>query len=165
MKKTLSILFLLSGFMIFSGCPYESDVPIDAPSLYLNNRLLGTWEARTNKDESFKISKSDEFTYSIEKTNKKSKETDVQKYLAYGSTVGGTTFLNISENKTDGSPKKYFLYKMVMSSDGMVTLSEVTDNIDERFPASDSLKKFIASNMKNSFFYNKDETSYIRTGK
>jgi len=165
MKKILSFICLLSSFMIFSGCPYESDVPIDTSSMLLNTRMFGTWAAQNNKDESFKISKHDEFTYSIEKANKKSTDSEVEKYLAFGSTVNGVTFLNISDNNSDASSKKYFLYKMEMKNDGMMTLAEVTENIDERFTTSEELKKFIAANMKNSYFYSKDETTYIKIGK
>ncbi len=164
MKKLLSIISLLALFFVFSGCPYESEVPIDNPSVKINPKLLGTWEARSNQDESFKITKKDEFSYSIEKSNKKSKDKETQKYLAFASIVGGATFLNLWENNPEASAKQYYLYKMDIATEGMLTLAEITENIDEHFATSDELKKFILSNMKNSYFYGKDETTYIRTG-
>src|SRR5436189_5178985 len=101
MKRLLTLLAILSCFFVFTGCPYESDVSIDTPSLYVNNRLLGTWEARNNKDEVFKVTKKDEFTYSIEKSNRNNKEKETEKFFAFGSSVGGVTFLNINEDKSD----------------------------------------------------------------
>ncbi len=164
MKKLLSILCLLACSILFVGCPYDSEVPIDKPSVKINAKLLGTWEARSNQDESYKITKKDDFTYSIEKSNKKSKEKDTQKYLAYTSMVSGGTFLNLWENSSDVSSIKYYLYKMEMTGDAMITLAEITENVDEHFTTSEELKKFIGDNMKNSYFFSKEETAYIRTG-
>lgn len=166
MKKICSVLCLLTSFFIFSGCPYDSEVPIDAPSLSINTALLGTWEARNNQDESFKISKHDEFSFNIVKTSKKSNEKkEAEKYRAHLSTINNVTFLNLSDDNPDVLTPKYYLYKLVITNPGIVTLSEITENIDERFKTSDELKKFIAANMKNSYFYSKDEASYIRTDK
>ncbi len=165
MKSLLTLIFLLASFVVFTGCPYQTDVAIDKASVKVDPKLLGTWETRNNPEESYKITRKDEFTYDIEKINKKSSDKKSEKYMAYASTVNGTTFLNLWENNPDGSAPKYFLYKMVMTGDAMFTLSEVTDNIDEQFTSSDELKKFIGVNMKNSYFYNKDETSYIRMTK
>src|SRR5437762_2661764 len=134
MKKTISLIFLLSSFIIFSGCPYESEVPIDAPSLYINTGLIGTWEARNNPDESFKVTKHDEFSYNIEKINKKSTEDNVQKYIGHLSSVGNVTFLNVCEDKP--GDRKYSLYKIAIPNDGFVNLTEVTENIKEHFKKS-----------------------------
>ena len=164
MKKILSIVCLLACSILFIGCPYDSEVPIDKPAVKINQKLVGTWEARSNKDESYKITKKDDFTYSIEKTNKKSKDKDTQKYLAYTSLVNGTSYLNLWENNGDASSIKYYLYKIEMTGDAVITLAEVTENVDERFTTSEELKIFIGDNMKNSYFFGKEETSYIRTG-
>lgn len=164
MKKLLSIACLLTSAILFLGCPYDSEVPIDKPSVKINPKLIGAWEPRNNQDESYVISKKDAFTYSIEKTNKKSKEKDNQVYLAYTSMVNGTAFLNLWENTIDTSSIKYYLYKLEMTGDAIITLAEVTENIDERFTVSVDLKNFISANMKNSYFFSKEETSYIRTG-
>ncbi|MCX6291466.1 MAG: hypothetical protein NT126_06845 [Bacteroidetes bacterium] len=163
MKKLLSVLCLLSLFFVFTGCPYESDVSIDSPVVNINPKILGTWEARSNQDESYKITKKDDHTYSIEKKDKKAKDKESQKYFAFPSVVGGVTFLNLWENNAEASSPKYFLYKLEMTGDAMVTLSEVSENIDERFTSSDALKQFISANMKNSYFFSKEETTYIRT--
>jgi hypothetical protein len=164
MKNLLSAISLLALFFVFTGCPYQSDVPIDAPSVKINPKLLGTWEARTNQDESYKITRKDDFTYSIEKIKKKSKEKESQKYFAYASIVNGSTFLNLWENNGDASAGQYFFYKMEMTGDAIFTLAEVTENIDEKFTSGEELKKFIAANMKNSYFFSKEETTYLRMG-
>lgn len=125
--------------------------------------MLGTWEARKNEDEVYKISQQDEFTYQIVKSSKNS--TDTESYLAHESSINGMRFWNIRKPSLDDSAPKYYLYKIDKKSEGMITMYEVTDNIDEQFESGKELKAFISSNMEKSFFYNKEEASYIKTGK
>jgi hypothetical protein len=164
MKKLITYLSFLSLCFVFSGCPYEADVAIDTPSIPVNPKLIGTWEIRNNQDDSYKVSKKNDFTYAIVKSNKKSKEKGEQIYLAFISLLNGTYFLNVKEDMGEASSKKYMLYKMEMKGDAVFTLAEITDNIDERFVTVDELRKFIIDNMKNSYFYNRDEAEYFKTG-
>ena len=43
-----------------------------------------------------------------------------------------------------------------------ITVFEVTDNIDEKFDDSEDLKEFVSKYKDLSFFYNKDEETYLR---
>ena len=62
--------------------------------------------------------------------------------------------------------KMYYLYKIDMQSGAsFIKLLPVTENIDEKFTSSAELKKFIEKNKSLSFFYDKDENSFIKTGK
>lgn len=160
MKALLSIILVLMVCIISGGCPYETDVPIDNPSVKINSKLLGKWKDSQTEDASYKVSKKDDFTYSIEKSQKDSD--DKEKYLAYASVINGTTFLNIWEDKGFEEKHSYSLYKMEVKSEKQITLTEVTENIDEKFISSDELKKFITANMKNSYFFSKDETILLR---
>jgi hypothetical protein len=158
MKKIVTIISMLSLSFTFCGCPYESAVPINTPSIKVNPKLPGTWEMQNDKHDTYKVTKMDEFSYAITQTNKKENN---DKLFAYESVVNGTSFLNIWEA---GKSKQYSLYKIEMKPDGTVMLAEVTDNITEHFTSSGQLKKFIASNMKNSYFFGKDEVKLIRKG-
>ena len=45
--KTRILLFIsiLAGGIILTGCPYESDYPIDNPSIKIDIGWLGKWES------------------------------------------------------------------------------------------------------------------------
>ena len=162
MKLQFRIFGLFASWLIFAGCPYESNVPIDAPSVKINPNLLGTWEDRENKNDEYHISKQDEFTYHIVVTERDKDEHEI--YHAYASDVKGVMFLNIFKSTPGDTSATCLLYKMEMENDHSITLSEVTDNIDEKFSSSGELKKFIGANMKNSYFFGKEVTYLVRPG-
>ena len=157
MKRILNFFWLLLACTAFSGCPYESEVPIDNPSIKVNPKLLATWEDTKNHDV-YKVTKHDDFTYSIEQVNTK----ENSGLLAFESLVEGVTFLNIWDAST--VTKKYSLYKIDSQPDGSILLSEVTENIAETFSSGAELKKFISANMKNSYFFGKEKITLTRKG-
>jgi hypothetical protein len=163
MKTLTQAIILFSMCVLFSGCPYESEVPIDKPSVKINSKLLGKWDDINNHGDKYEVSIKDEFTYSIEHTSQKNKESE--KYLAYASIVNGTTFLNLWKIYPDNASHSYSLFKMNMKTVDTVTVTEVTENIDEKFASSEELKKFITSNMKISYFYGKNPMELVRSGK
>jgi len=138
-----------------TGCPYESSVTIDNPSVKINTKLLGAWKDKKNSDI-YTVEKHDEFTYGITQSK------DNDKLLAFVSIVNGVNFLNFWEPGSDAPSKKYSFYKMEMQTDGSLLLSEITDNITESFTSSDDLKKFISANMKNSYFFGKETVTLVR---
>jgi hypothetical protein len=163
MKKLKQLGLILAASVLFMGCPYGTEVAIDEkPTVKVMPALLGKWEQRSSTDYSYMVSKTDEFNYKIEKTTVSSGEKTV--YMGFVSEVAGDKFFNIYEEKA--SPKTYYLYRIDMSGgDNMVKMQSVTQNIDEKFTSSADLKKFIVQYKGLSFFYEKDEDSYIKTGK
>ncbi|CAN5778838.1 hypothetical protein BH10BAC3_BH10BAC3_00910 [soil metagenome] len=160
MKKIIQIISLLSFSFVITGCPYENTVPIDSPSIKINPKLLGSWQVQNDKNDIYKVTKLNEFTYAITEPNK---EKNNYTLLTYESVINGFSFLNMWEDEP-GKARQYALYKMDIKPNGSVTLAEVTDNITEHFTSADQLKKFVAANMKNSYFYGKDEIQLIRKG-
>jgi hypothetical protein len=162
--KTLQHIFaVVIVAILFMGCPYGTEVAIDEkPVVKVMPSLLGKWEQRSSTDYSYTVSKVDEFTYKIEKLTVSSGEKTV--YNGFVSDVGGEKFFNIWEESA--TTKTYYLYKVDMSGgDNLVKLVSVTDNIDEKFTSSAELKKFIEKYKGLSFFFEKDEDSYIKTNK
>ncbi|HKC68016.1 MAG TPA: hypothetical protein VKG26_07280, partial [Bacteroidia bacterium] len=90
------------------------------------------------------------------------KSADVTVYTGFLSNIDDTRFMNVTEE--DGSSaKKYYLYKITVSTSGAkATLIPVTENIDEKFANSAELKAYIKKYMALSFFYSKDEDEYFR---
>jgi hypothetical protein len=158
-------LFILLAFfaIVFMGCPYSSEVPIDEPSVKTDPKLIGKWEDKNSSEYNYIISKSGDFNYKIckRKIKAESTGTDTSTYMAYVSDVNGTRFLNLWEAYS--TSKSYSLYKLELNGSGSkLTLASVTENIDEKFTSSPELKKFIQMYMNLSFFYSKDEDVYIR---
>jgi Zn-finger nucleic acid-binding protein len=163
MKKLLRFTFLILSCVVVGGCPYETDVPIDAPSVIVDPNLLGTWIDNGNVNEIYTVSRQDDYTYQIVATQEDEKETET--YTAHASIVNKTTFLNIKKTRPEPMTNSYILYKIELRGDQEVILTEITENIDEKFSSSQELKKFISKNMNNSYFYGKDETHLIRPEK
>ncbi len=161
MKKLVALTGIVSLAILLCSCPYESVVPIDEPRVKINPKILGTWE-ETEDHDVYKVSRKDDFTYSIDVTE--NKDNKANHFIAFLSTVNGATFLNLSEIKPADSGKKYALYKIEMPGDDMVKIFAVSDNIREQFTSSQDLKKFIATNMKNSYFLER-EVSFHRIEK
>lgn len=160
MKTSVRVLSILFLSILFYGCPYESSVPIDKPSVKINNDILGTWEDSHNHGEIFKVSQLDEFRYKIIKTKANSETSE--DYTAFTSIINGTSFINLWENNANETSHKYAFYKMQLESKDKLRLSEVTENIDESFNSSEELKAFIGLNMKNSYFFGNNEIELVR---
>ncbi len=162
MKNSLLFVLVVPLAFLLAGCPYESAVPIDVPGIKIDPAMLGTWQDPTDTTTVYKVSKKDAFTARITQSHTGSTET--QDFLGYTSIVNGSTFLNIWQD-LPGTDPVYQLYKMNSKDDHTFTLAEVTDNIDEVFTSSAELKSFISANMKNSYFFGKDESEYVKIGK
>lgn len=158
--KSIRVVLLLSLFSIlFMGCPYGTEVPLDIAAIKVDQKLVGKWESKSSTSDSYIVTKADEAIYAIQR--KSNASTDVSNYKAYASEISGTKFLNLWEETA--SPKVYYLYKFVLSASGSkVTLIPVTENIDEKFTTSAELKKFVQTHMGLSFFYSKEEDEYFR---
>ena len=149
MKKLLTFTSAVFLCFIFSGCPYESKVPLDKAKEKINQNLRGTWN---EEHFEFKISKLNEFTYLLWGRDKFTNEIE-DTVAAYITTLNGITFLNVYDYNPDGVPEKYHLYKMEMNGDKQVKIFPVTDDIKNEFSTSDSLKIFIVGNMKHDGFF------------
>jgi hypothetical protein len=161
MKKRILHLLAIAGFMfILTGCPYESEVPIDEPSYPVPEKLVGKWKKSSSTDESyFQISKTDANNFTVQENswNSDSGTYSQTNYTAFISSIGSNLFLNLKKEGTTA----YYLYKMEWSGEKELKLTELSNYIREKFTSSAALKKFIKKNMKYSFFY-ADEESYIK---
>lgn len=165
MKNILYFLSVITASVFLMGCPYETEVPIDKPGVKYPASLLGKWEPKSSSEDTYSVKKKDEYVITITKIKKEAKPDEApEEYEAFVSEVAGVKFLNLSEKKDEGyGPKKYYLYKLDISASGArLTLSPVTENIDEKFQTSAELKSFIQQNMKHSFFYDKEDQVYIK---
>ena len=164
MKKFVQLFAVVSFSFLLMGCPYETEVPIDKPSIKFPANLFGKWEPKSSSDDVLTIKRKDDFAVIITKTKKDAKPDDsVEQYEAFLSEIGNLKFLNVSELSEYSSTPKYYLYKMEVSPSGSrITLSAVTENIDETFTSSAELKAFIQKNMQHSFFFEKEEDVYLR---
>ncbi len=164
MKKTVYLLSIIAVSFFLTGCPYESTVPIDKPTVKYPASLLGKWEPKSSSDDLYIITKKDDYSIIITKTKKEVKADEKPEvYEAFLSEVAGTNFLNLYEKQEEEGSKKFFLYKLEISTSGArLTLSAITENVDEKFDNSAALKNFIEKNMMHSFFFGKDDEVYIR---
>jgi len=162
-KRLIPFVMLAAIVLLITACPYTSSVPIDNPSVKVNNNLLGKWvktSDQTNEHPTyFVITNIGDLKYNIVKNEYNSYDSAYSQtvYVSHISKINQIDFMNMQQ---DGKGD-YYLYKIVLGS-GEFALFEITDNIDEKFNTSEELKAFITKNMNLSFFYNKDEERYIK---
>ena len=158
--KTITHFLLFSAMAILlMGCPYSSKVPVDAANEKLDKNLFGKWVKEGNDEhpEYLVISEKEGNTYEIDKFSWENEEYKQEKQSMHLTTIGNTVFMNMQKENDNN----YYLHKMEIEGD-KITVFEVTDNIDEKFDDSEALKEFVSKYKDLSFFYNKDEETYLR---
>ena len=164
-QKIVSTLGLLALVVLFAGCPYSSNVPVDEGTVKINDKLAGRWISATDKETVdptyFVITKDDQFHATAKKMEFSSSDSAYNEtiYHLTFSDVNGETFMNAMEN--EGTTYNIFKFKYDDKT-GEVTTSEVTDYIKETFSSSSDLKAFIAKNKSNSYFYTNTSETYVR---
>ncbi|MES2616326.1 MAG: hypothetical protein V4613_00520 [Bacteroidota bacterium] len=178
MKKVVYSFGLLMACIVLMGCPYESTVTIDEPSVNVPSGLISTWEIETSNENAnkFVIKKEGDFVMRI---NKKASETSYDeggKYKAFISKIGEVDFLQVYEVNEDWTEKKekndkgkevavkeYYIYRMLHNDDyTKVTLQPLSENISEKFATSAELKAFLEKYKDLSFLCDKKEDVYIK---
>ena len=160
MNKLKYLIPLIAICLFLGGCPYESKIPIDSPSVKINAALLGKWEPKSTSGDHYIVSKLDDFTYKIEVKKKDDKDPTV--YNAYLSNIDNDVFLNLYNSKEE-LERKYYFYKLTINkSETKLTLASVTENIDEKFEKPEEMKSFFQKSKNLSFFFEKEEDVYIK---
>ncbi len=160
MKSFRFITAYLFASILLMGCPYSSSVPIDEPSIKIDNDLLGQWKTDTDSDSKCKYNllKENEFTYKIEEFGDSGK---IHITFGHVSSINGITYFNIQDTANKSNP--YCFYKYEKAIDGSkIMLIPVTENIRETFTKSKDLKKFFRKNQSKSFFFEKDTTELFK---
>jgi hypothetical protein len=161
-QRIFTYLLIVPMMFLLTACPYTADIPLDKPTQKINTAMLGKWaESSTTENPSFfVISEINKETYKFEQNDYESEEKKYKQknYIGYFIKIGETNFLNLK-----GEDNKYLFFKLEASTDKTsFKLYEVTDNIDETFSDSTALKAFFTKNKDLSFFYNKDEKTYLK---
>ncbi|MDI1235780.1 MAG: hypothetical protein PSX81_15995 [bacterium] len=166
--------------ILFMGCPYQTKVAIEEPSVKVPSEMINTWEKESsdkNADQ-FVITKDSEYIMRILKKSTSSSG-DVTKYYYKGfiSKIDKTEFLQIYEVENDWkdktstddqgksvADKEYYLYKFTHGSAYIkATLHPVSSNVTEEFKTSAELRSFLDKYKDLSFLYDKDSEKYVRT--
>lgn len=180
MKKTIYSFALLCMAVLFMGCPYQSKVAIDEPSIKIPAEMINTWEKESsdkNADQ-FVITKDNEFVMRVlKKTTSSSGEITKYYYKGFISKIDKVEFLQIYEVEDDWKDKtttddqgntvpnkEYYLYKFTHGSSYIkATLHPITENVTDEFKTSAELRAFLDKYKDISFLYDKDSEKYIRT--
>ncbi len=165
MKKTLRLLALLVAVIALPGCPYLSDYPIDTPSVKVNPSWYGRY-ADENGQTNFSyvastitISNKSEFEYKVDNvyytTDSMGVETEnVDSYSAYVSMVKGKSFINVQKQ----DEYTFYIYKVDVSKEKNIVLTELTDGWKGKVNDSKELKAFLGKHIKNELLYGETVT-------
>lgn len=156
MSPFLCRITLLVLLFTATGCPYESEVPIDEPSVAVPTALPGVWKGVSDSGIVVTVTQTDAFSFHIRYTEDSGA---THNYSAYLSVLRNVSLLNLHPlQPVSGLTGPYAFYKFDLSADGKhLTLTPVTDNIQEKFTSSRRLKAFFRKYVHTSFFYTIDE--------
>lgn len=171
--KTRILLFIsiLAGGIILTGCPYESDYPIDNPSIKIDIGWLGKWESADgtkNPDGTnpiYYVTKKTDNSYALKTTYSNYDEMgnfteETNEYEGHVSIVNGIKFFNLIQINSDPSIKSsYMLFKLEISG-STVVLSEISSCINKKFSSSAELKTFLTNNLNNELLYSGSQTFF-----
>ncbi len=156
MKNTIRFLVLICCSVFLFGCPYSSEVPISRPTAPQDASLLGKWVSKSGDEDIYTVTREGN-EYKIEK---KSKSGETETYKGFISEIKGTKFFNVYDTKD--AAISYSLYKMDISQANIIVLNGLSENIQEKFTTSAELKAFVEKYMGLSFFFDKEDETYIR---
>lgn len=163
MKNRVIYPTLILLAVVLWGCPYKSSVPLSDATEYVNKQIFGKWIPRGMEEkanpEYYLIEQRDTLRYDVAhyQYNEEEKGYTTKTYVAHTTRLENILFMNLQESGT----KEYLLYRLDVS-DGLMTMYEVTNNIDEKFTDSEKLRDFFSKYMRLSFFYNAEEVELIR---
>lgn len=166
MQFAKRLIFLSPILFLLTACPYESAIPITESNAPIDKNFLGKWykEGEQNQEypsEYYEINALGDRLYEIAKNDFNSEDSTYRSetYISHLSKLqkAGEDFWFLNMKK-DG---KYYLHRIILDSNTFV-LYEVTDNIDEQFSKSEELRAFVEKHMNLSFFYNKDEVTFVK---
>ncbi|MFA5404048.1 MAG: hypothetical protein WC358_03855 [Ignavibacteria bacterium] len=168
MKKSILLFVLFSISISFYGCPYDSKVAIDEPSIKVDKSYSGMWVTKGGGTQ-YLVTKLDDYHLKIAQLPYVSKEAnatdskDTTFYNVHFSKIKDVSFLNVSQKTKYDAPgsENYYLYKFSVKSENEISLTEITSNIKEKFSSSEKLKKYIEKYMDLSFFFGA-ESIYVR---
>jgi hypothetical protein len=156
MSSFLIRITLLVLLFTATGCPYESEVPIDEPSVAVPTALPGAWKDVSDSGIVVTVTQTDAYSFHINYTEDSGA---TRNYSAHLSRLRNVLLLNLHPLQPGtGLNGPYAFYKFELSADGKhLTLTPVTDNIREKFTSSRRLKAFFRKYVHTSFFYPIDE--------
>lgn len=156
--KIILLAFVLTGFIILTGCPYSSKFSIsDAAQSVIDTTLLGTWEGYTDKDKdeygTIDFFKFNDHEYFVEMTVKNKANTNSSKFRVFISSVGDIRFFNVQEL---GNKDKFTFYKYSLSN-GVLKFSEITDEyVKEQFSSREELVNYISKKIDDPKLFSKE---------
>jgi|GEM_PF-2546139 len=141
---------LVATTVMLWGCPYSSNFALSDTYKPVDKFLVGNWiEEYAGEGEYIGISLKENNKLLIEKHG----SDGVTTYTGGVSSLGGHTFLNVY----DEGMSSYYYYEIKLDKTaGTVTLTEVSEYIDEKFDTAEALRLFFTENAKNSYFFTTD---------
>jgi hypothetical protein len=163
-KRPVAIVLMFTALFLW-GCPYESVVPIDDPSIPIDRGLFGKWQ-RTGEEKSYaslsKLSRTDSASYQLvyNSWTTEHRSYDVKIFKAWLSRVNETWFINIQpQMKSVGN--FYLCAFQCNNTQDTIRLRPILEEGSPKFSKSEDLKKWILQKMGNRDFFDSEE-SFVR---
>ena len=161
MKKNFPfIIIAMLILLVFTGCPYESAVPLGDPQKsVMDHDILGRWvNIRSNpsgSNDTLLIMKFNDHEYYIESHAIKNGKIKTERTRGFTTLIRNQKVLNITDLN---EPGKYVFARYEIKGEKMVASSPTDNFIKESFSSSHDLFEFFKKNMDKEGFYEEADT-------
>ena len=159
MIKNLNLLSLLIIFLLFVGCPYLSNIPLDSnQNAKIDKKLIGTWGNPDEQNDSLTALNIYQFN-EREHLIMIEEENEIALYGAHVTLLDGHKFLNVHRLESEPQEKLEYAFVKYQVHNDTLFLQIIEDQIiKEQFNNSKKLRKFISENLKNDKLFGEKES-------
>jgi len=160
--KQLSFLLLVSVMLVVTGCPLQTNSPVDEGSYTETSWLEGKWDRQASRGSEGK-------SYVIKKHRKPGNilaydvingTTDSKGRLIVLSNIGSTIFISAFEDSDDLTDKGYYIYKMIKKSSTEFDLLPVKENSIAKNVSGKDIRAYLNKNQDADIYEKKDIEHY-----
>jgi hypothetical protein len=162
-KAPLSLSLIVALMVVCTGCPYESNYPLDGTKVKYDKKLLGYW---VNEDETeLKISRIDDYTFSyIYNDHDDTQGVGMINGTGYAVANGGSIYI-VGKKDEDGKAT-YFIYKIEKIQADEIEINPLDEDhmgSKKTFSSSKEFNEMVKNS--GSLFPSYASTSFVRNNK
>jgi len=160
-SKYLIYFLFAAVFILFIGCPYNSEVPLsNSTKAKIDEQLLGKWEGNVMDVDTLEFLQFNDNEYII--LLKEIGKNECGLMRAFITEIKDQNFLNIQSVYPPNDDKEWIFINFKVKNDAL-TIKVIEDNIfKKQFTSSDSLYNFTSENLNNIALYGTEDEAIIK---
>jgi hypothetical protein len=161
MKKLL-LLFVPAVLLMLTGCPLQTEKPIDSGSYPVPAWITGKWTSALGTNYDLKVVKGKLGTALYVEYDSAGNPNKGASNAILFSKIADKVFVSIYANETVDANAGYYLFLFKKISDREIELTALKENSVSFSASSDAIKKWLTTNKDNKAIYDSTDISRFR---